>query len=74
LKPPTSTVFAYPNRKCLLRYPTLNLPDWVKERHRAKSEQELQQQSPSTSSQKIFSNIRDYFNPPSPRFWFLIFE
>uniref|UniRef100_A0A915BSP2 Uncharacterized protein n=2 Tax=Parascaris univalens TaxID=6257 RepID=A0A915BSP2_PARUN len=48
------------------KYPTLNLPDWVKERHRAKSEQELQQQSPSTSSQKIFSNIRDYFNPPSP--------
>uniref|UniRef100_F1KYE9 Denticleless protein B n=1 Tax=Ascaris suum TaxID=6253 RepID=F1KYE9_ASCSU len=48
------------------KYPTQNLPDWVKERHRAKAEQQLQQQSPSTSSQKMFANIRDYFNPPSP--------
>uniref|UniRef100_A0A0M3ILS8 WD_REPEATS_REGION domain-containing protein n=1 Tax=Ascaris lumbricoides TaxID=6252 RepID=A0A0M3ILS8_ASCLU len=50
------------------KYPTQNLPDWVKERHRAKAEQQLQQQSPSTSSQKMFANIRDYFNPPSPRY------
>ncbi|KHN78007.1 Denticleless -like protein [Toxocara canis] len=55
-----------PDKK-ISKYPTLNLPDWVKDRRTVKIEQQQQHPSPpSTSNQNTFVNLHDYFSPPSP--------
>uniref|UniRef100_A0A0M3KF06 WD_REPEATS_REGION domain-containing protein n=1 Tax=Anisakis simplex TaxID=6269 RepID=A0A0M3KF06_ANISI len=52
------------------KYPTENLPNWVEERHKTKTEQQRKHPSPpitiSVTPKRMCSNIMQFFSPPSP--------